>query len=127
MASGLTLIFGVMRVINVAHGAFLILGAYFTYELFKVYRLDPFLSILISAPILFGIGWLIQRFILQRIGNPEQTSVLVTFALALIIEGILGSIFQTTARTVNPTYSSASVMLAGYRLPVTRLLGFGAA
>lgn len=127
MASGLTLIFGVMRVINVAHGAFLVLGAYFTYELFKVYHLDPFLSILISAPILFGLGWLIQRFILQRIGNPEQTSVLVTFALALIIEGILGRVFQTTARTVNPAYSTTSVMLAGFRLPLTRLLGFGAA
>jgi branched-chain amino acid transport system permease protein len=127
MASGLTLIFGVMRVINVAHGAFLILGAYFTYELFQVYKMDPFVSILISAPILFGIGWLIQRFILQRIGNPEQTSVLVTFALALIIEGILGRIFQTTARTVNPTYSTATIILASYRLPVTRLLGFGAA
>ena len=127
MASGLTLIFGVMRVINVAHGAFLILGAYFTYKLFQVYKIDPFVSILITAPVLFGIGWFVQRFILQRIGNPEQTSVLVTFAIALIMEGILGMVFQTTARSVNPTYSTSVVELVGYRLPVTRLMGFGAA
>jgi branched-chain amino acid transport system permease protein len=127
MASGLTLIFGVMRVINVAHGAFLILGAYMTYQLFQVYKLDPFVSILITAPVLFGLGWFIQRFILQRMGSPEKTSVLITFALALIIEGLLGWIFQTTGRTVNPTYSTATVILAGYRLPVTRLMGFGAA
>lgn len=127
MASGLTLIFGVMRVINVAHGAFLILGAYLTYILFQKYKLDPFLSILITAPLLFGLGWLIQRFILQRIGNPEQTSVLVTFALAIMLEGLLGRIFQTTNRSVNPTYSTTAIILASYRLPVTRLTGFVAA
>ena len=127
MSSGLTLIFGVMRVINVAHGAFLILGAYLTYQLFQTYKLDPFVSILITVPLLFGMGWFIQRVILQRIGNPEQTSVLVTFALALVIEGALGRIFQTTARSVNPTYSAATITLASYRLPVTRLVGFGAA
>lgn len=127
MSSGLTLIFGVMRVINVAHGTFLILAAYFTYELFQVLKFDPFVSILITTPVFFGFGWLLQRYVLSRMENPEQTSVLITFALAIIIEGLLGRIFQTTVRTVTPTYSTSTIIIATYRLPVTRLAGFGAA
>ena len=76
-------------------------------------------------PILFGFGWLVQRFVLSRIENPEHTSVLVTFALALVIEGLLGSTFNTTFRSVSPEYSTAALILAGYRFPVTRLLAFG--
>ncbi len=125
MSSGLTLIFGVMRVINVAHGVFLILAAYITYLLFQNYGLDPIVSILITMPLLFGLGWFIQRFILSRIENPEHTSVLVTFALAIMLEGILGSIFQTTYRSVKPEYSTAALTLATYRFPVTRLMAFG--
>lgn len=127
MASGLTLIFGVMRVINVAHGAFLIFGAYVTYELFQKFHIDPIASILITIPIFFVIGWLLQRYMLSRIANPEQTSVLVTFALALVMEGLLGIIFQTTARSVTPSYTSQALMFATYRFPVTRLMGFGIA
>jgi branched-chain amino acid transport system permease protein len=124
MASGLTLIFGVMKVINVAHGAFLILGAYITYLLFQWIKLDPILSIFITVPLFFLFGWVLQRYVFSRIENPEQTSVLVTFALALILEGLLGAVFQTTARSVTPSYSTATIILATYRIPVTRLAGF---
>jgi len=127
MASGLTLIFGVMRVINVAHGAFLILGAYITYLLFQWFGIDPILSILITVPLFFLFGWVLQRYVFSRIENPEQTSVLVTFALALMLEGALGAIFQTTARSVTPFYSTTTLIIATYRLPVTRLAGFAAA
>ena len=127
MASGLTLIFGVMRVINVAHGSFLILGAYFTYKLFLIFKIDPILSILITAPVFFLLGWVIQRYILSRIESPEQTSVLVTFALGLVMEGLMGFAFQTNMRSVTPSYSTAAITLASFRLPVTRLAGFAAA
>jgi len=127
MASGLTLIFGVMRIINVAHGAFLILGAYITYVLFQRFALDPILSILITVPLFFVFGWILQRYVFSHVENPEQTSVLVTFALALVMEGLMGVIFQTTVRTVTPSYSTAAITIATYRLPVTRLAGFAAA
>lgn len=127
MASGLTLIFGVMRIINVAHGVFLILGAYITYELFQVFRIDPIVSIFITVPVFFLLGWVVQRFILSRIENPDQTSVLVTFALAIVMEGLMGYIFQTNMRSVAPSYSTASITIATYRLPVTRMVGFGTA
>ena len=124
MSSGLTLIFGVMRVINVAHGAMLILGAFITYVLFQNFQIDPILSIFITMPLLFGLGWLIQRHILSRVESPEQTSVLITFALALIMEGLLGAIFNTTIRSVKPDYATDVIILATYRFPVTRLMGF---
>jgi len=127
MASGLTLIFGVMRVINVAHGAFLILGAYFTYWLFTLTGLDPLLSLVITVPLLFAIGWVVQRYLLTRIQNPEQASVLVTFAMAITMEGLMGTVWKTTLRTVRPEYALSVIELASYRLPITRLAGFATA
>ena len=62
---------------------------------FPRFKLDPIISIFITVPIFFLLGWALQRYIFSRIENPEQTSVLVTFALALILEGVLGAIFQT--------------------------------
>ncbi len=127
MASGLTLIFGVMRVINVAHGAFLILGAYCTYWLFQWWGVDPLLSIVITAPLLFVVGWLVQRYVLSRIDNPEQSSVLITFALAITLEGLMGTVWKTTLRSVKPAYVAEVLRFASYRFPVTRLGGFAAA
>lgn len=127
MSSGLTLIFGVMRVINIAHGAFLIVGAYLSYWLFQKTGLDPILSILITAPVLFLLGWFVQRYILSRLENPEKGSVLVTFALAITMEGLMGALWQTTYRSVRPEYASVIIQFATYRIPVTRLIGFGAA
>jgi len=127
MSSGLTLIFGVMRVINVAHGAFLILGAYLTYWLFQLTGLDPIISIVLTAPILFLIGWGVQRYVLTRLENPERSSVLVTFALAITMEGLMGTFWKTTIRSVKPEYAAEVIKFMTYRIPVTRLIGFGAA
>jgi branched-chain amino acid transport system permease protein len=127
MSSGLTLIFGVMRVINVAHGAFLILGAYLTYWLFQLTGLDPILSIALTAPVLFILGWLFQRYALSRLQNAERNSVLITFALAVTMEGLMGTLWKTTLRSVKPEYASQVIQFATYRIPFTRLLGFSAA
>jgi len=127
MSSGLTLIFGVMRVINVAHGAFLILAAYLTYWIFQSTGLDPIVSIAVTAPVLFLFGWGVQRYILSRLENPERSSVLVTFALAITMEGLMGTFWKTTFRSVKPEYASEVIKFMTYRIPVTRLIGFGAA
>ncbi len=127
MSSGLTLIFGVMRVINVAHGAFLILGAYFTYWLFQLGGLDPIVSIVLTAPVLFTLGWIVQRYVLSRFESPERSSVLITFALAVTMEGLMGTFWKTTLRSVKPEYATEVIQFATYRIPVTRLIGFSAA
>jgi len=116
-----------MRVINVAHGAFLILGAYLTYWLFQLTGLDPIVSIVLTAPVLFLIGWVVQRYVLSRLENPERSSVLVTFALAITMEGLMGTLWKTTLRSVKPEYATEVIKFATYRFPITRLIGFGSA
>lgn len=131
MAAGLTLIFGVMRVINIAHGAFLVLGAYITYWLFTLYGLDPFLSIVVSVPLLFLLGIFIQRFMLSRVRGEPGLIVLVTFAIALTLEGVMGAAWESTGRSVRTEYTSIVFPIElgeiTLRLPLVRLAGFVAA
>src|SRR6185295_9155350 len=90
MASGLTLIFGVLHIINIAQGAFLILVATVTWWLWRTIGIDPILSAVITTPLMFGLGWVIYRFVVSRIrGQAPSMSVLLTFGLALVIEGFL--------------------------------------
>jgi branched-chain amino acid transport system permease protein len=131
LAAGLTLVFGVMRVINLAHGAFLVFSAYLSYWLFTNYALDPFLSVIITVPLLFIVGMVFQRYLLARVHNEPGLMVLLTFSLALTLEGLMGGLWQTTGRSIRTWYTSAvwKVELADLtlRLPVVRIAGFMAA
>jgi branched-chain amino acid transport system permease protein len=131
MASGLTLIFGVMRVINIAHGAFLILGAYLAYWLFRNNGLDPALSILVSAPLFFVGGTLIQRHVLSRMRRDPGMVVLATFAMAIVLAGTMGAFWESTFRSVRTGYTGNvlrfELLGLGIRLPVVRLFGFAGA
>lgn len=131
MAAGLTLIFGVMRVINIAHGAFLVFSAYLSYWLFTTYGLDPFLSVIVTVPLFFIFGLIFQYYLLARVRNEPGLMVLLTFSLALTLEGIMGSLWKTTGRSIRTWYTSAvwKVELAELtlRLPVVRVAGFIAA
>lgn len=131
MAAGLTLIFGVMRVINIAHGAFLILSAYMSYWLFTSYGLDPFLSVVVTVPILFAMGVVLQRFMLARLRNEPGLIVLLTFSLALTLEGLMGAVWQTTGRSIRTWYTNEVLQWAmgelTLRLPLVRVAGFIAA
>jgi branched-chain amino acid transport system permease protein len=131
VALGLALIFGVMRVINIAHGAFLVLSAYIAYWLFTVYGLDPVFSVVVSVPLFFVIGMLTQRHILSRVRHEPGLNVLVTFALAITLEGVMGALWQTTGRSVRTAYTGDVVNIVvsefSLRLPVVRLVGFALA
>lgn len=128
MASGLTLIFGVMRVINIAHGAFLVLSAYLAYWLFTLYGLDPILSIFITAPLFFLAGVALQRYVLSRVRQEPGLLVLVTFAVAITLEGGMGALWKSTGRSVRTAYTGEVVQVhladLALRLPVVRLVGF---
>ena len=126
MASGLTLVFGVMHVINVAQGALVILSAYLSYVLFKDLHVDPFLSVLIVAPFMFALGTTVQLVFIRSLRgeSAEELSLLITWALALGIEGILGAIFQTTYRATNPGYPSSARPL-GVDADRVRTVAFG--
>jgi branched-chain amino acid transport system permease protein len=126
MATGQTLIFGVMRVINVAQGAMVILAAYLSSSLFNSYGIDPFLTILITAPILFVLGFGIYAMFLRRL-RPEHSelSLLIMFAVALGIEGVLGLEYSTTFRSIRTGYVNRSFTIGGYHVALVRLLAFG--
>ena len=107
-AVGLTLIFGVMRVINVAHGEFVVLGAYLTYVVFNGPQflgygayIDPLISMFITLPVAFVLGYLVQKVLLNAvIGGPELTPLLITFGLGISMINIIEWIFTTDYRTI---------------------------
>jgi branched-chain amino acid transport system permease protein len=116
-----------MRVINVAQGAFVILGAYLSYSLFRAAGIDPFLSILLITPVMFALGVVVHRVFIRSLrgDNREEMSLLVTWATALAIEGALSVIYTTTRRSTNPTYAQRSWHFGGYRIGEVRSIGFG--
>ena len=128
MASGLTLVFGIMKVINVAQGALVILAAYLSYTLFSHLHVDPFLSILIVTPAMFVLGVAVQLVFVRSLRGPDasELSLLVTWALALGIEGALSAVFQTTYRSTLPSYTYRSWDIFGYQVGLVRVLGFAA-
>jgi branched-chain amino acid transport system permease protein len=127
MASGLTLAFGVMRVINVAQGAMIVAGAYASYTLFTDFHIDPFVSIVLMTPAAFAVGVVLQLVFLRplRSDEREELSLLVTWAIALGFEGVLSVIYTTTYRATLPSYVNDTFTLAGYRIAVVRLAAFG--
>lgn len=126
MASGLALVFGIMRVINVAQGVMIILGAYLSYSLFTHFRLDPFLSILLVMPVVFALGVAIQLAFLRplRGGDREQLSLLVTWAVALGVEGVLGIVYTTTYRSTIPSYANGSWRVGGFTILQVQVYAF---
>jgi branched-chain amino acid transport system permease protein len=127
MASGLTLAFGVMRVINVAQGAMIVAGAYVSYTLFTDFHIDPFVSIVLMTPAAFAVGVVLQLVFIRplRSDEREELSLLVTWAIALGFEGVLSVIYTTTYRATLPSYVNNTLTVAGYRISVVRLAAFG--
>ena len=129
LAAGLTLYFGVMRVVMIAHSAFLILAAYVAWYFHRETALDPLLSLVVTVPVFFVVGVLMQRLLLARLRPLTLTmmSVLLTFAIALLIEGMLGYVFGGTQRRMRLDYGGTSVELLGARIAVVKLIAFALA
>jgi branched-chain amino acid transport system permease protein len=117
-ASGLTLIFGVMKVINIAHGALLILGAFLAFTLWDELGIDPLLGILIITPAMFALGWVMYSTMVRPLrGAPLSSTVLLTFGLALVFEAIMGIVWGNQSRSARPSYFDQSFDIAGIILP----------
>jgi branched-chain amino acid transport system permease protein len=124
LAAGLTLIFGVMNVINVAHGAFLVLAAFITWTLWDATGLDPLLSVVFTTPLMFGFGWLLYNATIRPIRKaPPSASVLLTFSLALVIEGVMGLVWGNTSHAVRTGYFDQSFVMGDIFLPKAQLYG----
>jgi branched-chain amino acid transport system permease protein len=129
MAVGLTLIFGVLDIINIAQGILVVLGAYLSYALSAHLHIDLFVGLLVTIPAMFVIGVAIQWAFIRPLRGRERTSMslLACYAVAIIIEGVLYWIFGPNFVQLNASYVTTSVHLFGYFLPDIYLYGFAIA
>ncbi|MDA8033952.1 MAG: branched-chain amino acid ABC transporter permease [Actinomycetota bacterium] len=129
MAAGLTLIFGVMDIINIAQGIFVVLGAYLSYALSVHAGIDPFLGLLITIPALFVIGLGVEWGFIRRLREGDRTamSILVTYAVSIIIEGVLNMTFSVNYVQIHAWYVNRSVHILGFYLADIYLFGFAMA
>lgn len=124
MATGLTLIFGVMRIVNLAHPILILCGAFIAYWLFKLYHLDPLLSVPISAGVMAIVGIILYKLIFERDAGEQKYSemtVLLTFGVAMIIDGLLSFAFKNTQRVTSPPYATDAIFFGDLFLPTAQL------
>ena len=123
IAVGFSLVWGVMNVVNLAHGSFVILGAYVGWELNSALGLDPFLGMFASAAVLFVLGYVLQRFLINLVVNgPIFITLLLTFGLDLLIVQGMNIVFSANYRSINTSYADNSLALGSVRVPLGRLL-----
>ncbi|HEY0919077.1 branched-chain amino acid ABC transporter permease [Devosia sp.] len=128
IALGLTLIYGVLHIINFAHGSLLMLGLYAAYFLYHFFGLDPYLAIIVVVPAFFVLGYVLQRGIIAPMSaGSEQNVLLVTLALALAIDNLALYFWTSNTRTVDIAYAYDTVEVLGAYLTLGRVIAFGAA
>ncbi|SOE18937.1 amino acid/amide ABC transporter membrane protein 1 (HAAT family) [Hoeflea halophila] len=125
VALGLTLIYGVLHIINFAHGALLMLGLYAVYFLNVQFGLDPYAALLIVPPAMFALGYALQRGIIGRASHGRDENILlVTLGLSIIIENLSLYFFRSDTRTVDTPYSFDVVEIFGAFLPYPKVVAF---
>jgi len=122
VALGFSLVWGIMNIVNLSHGAFIVLGAYLTFWMYTLWKIDPFVSIPISMAVMFGLGYLIQRSLInQVIRAPLLATFLLTFGLEILIVNLINYFFKADTRSVQPAYSGTGFTLGPVRVPYIRL------
>ena len=128
IALGLSMVFGVMRLINLAHGDLVILGSYLSFALWSTLGLDPIISLVATIPVLFGLGFLIQQFLMRRaFAISEEAPLIIAFGIALIIQNAIQIVTDPQSRGMSTAYSMASFKLGAHQFPVSYLMDFGVA
>ena len=123
VALGLALIFGVMRVINIAHGPLLMLGAYATFFLYQWFGMNPYASLVVSMPLLFGVGVLLQRTLVFRVVDaPELSSLLLTFGVSIALVNLAQLAFTSDLRSVE--FLTGSWLIGPLALSKPRAVAF---
>ncbi len=125
MALGMSLIWGVMNIVNIAHGALIMLGAYLTYWMFTLWGWDPFLSLPVTILALFGYGYLVQRYLINLIVRaPLFMTLLITFGIEVVMVNLARIVWSSDLRQVAPSYAGANFSLGGITVPYVRLWVF---
>ncbi|MBZ9790483.1 branched-chain amino acid ABC transporter permease [Rhizobium sp. 3T7] len=124
MGSGLSLVFGVMRIVNLAHPALIIGGAYIAYWAFKLLGLDPILMVPVASIAMAAVGVVLYKLLFEREAKNAKYSemtVLLTFALATMAEGLLGGMFTNTQRITSPAYATDAIFIGDLFIPKGQL------
>jgi branched-chain amino acid transport system permease protein len=129
-ALGLSLTFGVLKILNVAHGELIMLGGYAAFWAFNRFGIDPFLSLLIVIPALFGVGWLLHTGLFSRVVKFDEehrikNSLLLGFGLTLVLQSLAIQLWTADERSITTEYATASLEVLGVRFPIIRLTGLG--
>ena len=125
MAVGMSLIWGVMDIINIAHGVFIMLGAYATYWLFVYFGVDPFISIIPSMALLFALGYFIQRYIINLVVRGDVfLTLLLTFGIEIFFMNLARWAWTSNLRRVTVGYAGSNLTLGGITIPYVRLYSF---
>src|ERR1700747_1366185 len=122
---GVTLIFGVVKIVNFAQGEFVMIGMYISFYLATQFGMDPILSLLVSMPVLFLLGVLIQHFLIRRVLGPnDMPQIFLTFALSMLLLNLSLLLFAANYRTVHTFYSDEALHISGIYIPVAKLIAF---
>lgn len=123
VAVGLTLIFGVMRILNFAHGDFLMLGMYFAFFLSVMFGIDPYISAVASLPLFFGLGWLVQSYLIRPVLNaPESIQILLTVGLSLFLQNVALFLFSPDFQSLRVSYGGETISVMGVSISYVRLI-----
>jgi branched-chain amino acid transport system permease protein len=124
LALGLSLTMGVLRIINVAHSTFILLGAYGAFVVLRTFQQDPLVAVLPLVVVFFGLGMLTERLVVRRVArSPQVAGLLALFGLMIVIESAMVLIWTTDVRALtSPIYGGSVFTVAGtFRLPAPRL------
>jgi branched-chain amino acid transport system permease protein len=125
---GMTLIFGVMRIINACHGDLLMIAMYLAFFLFTAMKLDPFVTIFVAMPVLFVLGCAIYSGLIRRLrGEFEENSLILTWGIALVLVNMFTLAFTADYRSIVTSYSTQNLTVAGISLSIPMLSSFGVA
>jgi branched-chain amino acid transport system permease protein len=128
MALGMALVWGVLNIVNLAHGAFVMLGGYVVYFVFTGLGIDPFAALPVAFLAMFALGYLLQRYVLNLIVRSAQlNTLLITFGLDVVLTYLAQLAFTADFRTINPSYAGANITIFDLTLPLLRFAAFVAA
>jgi branched-chain amino acid transport system permease protein len=129
MSYGLAIVYGVMRIINLAHAGIMMLAAYVTFTLFSRFGIDPIVSLVVVVPLFFLLGVLLHRFVVSRLprtsGTPSMQSLLLLFGVWLVLQNFAYVVWTGDTQSILTSYTMKSVVVLGVRLGVPSLLVFG--
>jgi len=128
MALGLALVWGVLNIVNLAHGAFIMVGGYVSWHLYTYLRIDPFAGLPITAAVMYALGYATQRGVLNLIvRSPMFNTLLVTFGIEVLLTYLAQLAFSADFRAINPAYAGTNWQWGPVVLPVVRMAAFGMA